>query len=131
MRTGVGRPGKRAQVSNAGKAPGTRADSARGDQRSRLLDGIVDVVAHDGYPDARIGDVAKHAGVSRATFYELFGSKESCLVAAQRAVADRLTAVLTAAIADGEPDRAAQSALGYARGSRIHRRRLKCFGKRL
>ncbi len=72
----------------------------------------MEVVARDGYADARIGEVAKCAGVSRATFYELFANKEDCLLAAQRALAARISAELAAAIADGDSSRAAQSALG-------------------
>jgi AcrR family transcriptional regulator len=71
----------------------------------------VEVVARDGYAEAKVGDVARRAGVSRATFYELFANKEECLLAAQRALSDRLGTELAAAIAQDEPNRAAQSAL--------------------
>ena len=69
------------------------------------------VVARDGYPATKIGDVAGYAGVSRATFYEQFPNKEECLLAAQRELAQQLTNELTAAVHDGEPGRPAQSAL--------------------
>jgi len=86
--------------------------SARPGQRARLLQAIVEVVAGDGYPDAKIGDVTGRAGVSRATFYELFASKEACLLAAQRELAGRLGAELGEAVAQSEPSRGAQAALG-------------------
>lgn len=51
-------------------------------QRHRILDAIVEVVAERGYPETRVVDVIKHAGVSRKTFYELFDDKEDCFLAA-------------------------------------------------
>ena len=111
MTTGVGRPRKQPSATTSTSGPGASADAARSDQRSRLLEAIVDVVARDGYPEAKIGDIAKRAGVSRATFYELFANKEECLLAAQRTLSDRLGTELAAAIAQDEPNRAAQSAL--------------------
>jgi AcrR family transcriptional regulator len=89
-----------------GGAPG------RADQRSRLLEAIVEVVARDGYPEAKIGDLAGRAGVSRATFYELFANKEACLIAAHRELGDQMIDVIGSAVAHGESSRAAQSALG-------------------
>lgn len=96
-------------------APGGEQKSpaaTHADQRSRLLAAIVQIVARDGYPEAKIGDLAECAGVSRATFYELFETKEGCLLAAQRELADRLNDELELAVAQGEAARAAQSALG-------------------
>jgi AcrR family transcriptional regulator len=43
---------------------------------------MVDVVAELGYPETRVVDVIKRAGVSRKTFYELFDDKEDCFLAA-------------------------------------------------
>ena len=40
------------------------------------------VVAEKGYAAATIGDLTAEAGVSRTTFYELFGDKEACFLAA-------------------------------------------------
>jgi len=71
----------------------------------------VEVVARDGYPEAKIGDLASRAGVSRATFYELFANKEACLLEAHRELADRMSDVIGRAVAHGESSRAAQSAL--------------------
>ncbi len=71
----------------------------------------MEVVARDGYPDAKIGDLARRAGVSRATFYELFASKEACLLAAVSELAGRVSDELGEAVAQGEASRAAQSAL--------------------
>jgi AcrR family transcriptional regulator len=77
-----------------------------------MLTAIVEIVARDGFPDAKIGDIAECAGVSRATFYELFESKEACLLAAQQELASKLEEQLQLAVTQGEADRAAQSGLG-------------------
>jgi AcrR family transcriptional regulator len=85
--------------------------SNHGDQRTRLLRAIVEVVALEGYARARIGDLARRAGVSRATFYELFANKEECLLDAQRALAERVSGELAQVVARGESSRALQSTL--------------------
>jgi AcrR family transcriptional regulator len=54
-------------------------------QRSRLLDGMVHAVAERGYGAATVADALRHAGVSRATFYEHFADKEDCFCAAYAA----------------------------------------------
>ncbi|MGB7587393.1 MAG: TetR/AcrR family transcriptional regulator [Solirubrobacterales bacterium] len=51
-------------------------------QRQRILQAMIEVVAERGYPETRIVDLIGVAGVSRKTFYELFGSKEDCFLAA-------------------------------------------------
>lgn len=51
-------------------------------QRNRILAATVDVVADRGYPDTRVVDIIRAAGVSRKTFYELFDDKEECFLAA-------------------------------------------------
>lgn len=101
----------RATGARDGRETALRTSSARVDQRSRLLGAIVEVVARDGYPEAKIGDLASHAGVSRATFYELFASKQACLLTAQSELAGRLSDELGRAVAQSESSRAAQSAL--------------------
>ena len=53
-----------------------------GDQRSRMLTAMGDVVAEKGYAAATVADVVRAAGVSRTTFYEQFRSKEDCFVEA-------------------------------------------------
>jgi AcrR family transcriptional regulator len=78
---------------------------SRDGQRSRLLGAIVEIVAQAGYPDARIGDISARAGVSRATFYQLFDNKEACFVAAHEELAARLDADIAAAVAGVEPAR--------------------------
>jgi AcrR family transcriptional regulator len=78
------------------------------EQRARLLSAIVETVAQYGYVHAKIGDIAKQARVSRATFYELFDDKEECFLAAYREIAGRFSSETRAAIAQGKARAAAQ-----------------------
>ena len=54
-------------------------------QRARLLEAMVQTVAELGYESATVADAVRRARVSRGTFYELFASKEACLLAAYQA----------------------------------------------
>jgi AcrR family transcriptional regulator len=59
-------------------------------QRERMLEAMIDTVAEEGYNAATIVDVARRAGVARKTFYEHFGDKESCFLAAHDWLLERL-----------------------------------------
>jgi AcrR family transcriptional regulator len=70
-------------------------------QRARLLEAMVQAVAEKGYEGATVADAVRLARVSRGTFYELFPSKEACLLAAYTAgyevLEERIRAALVAA----------------------------------
>jgi AcrR family transcriptional regulator len=51
-------------------------------QRERLIAGLAEAVAENGYAGTTIAHITRHAAVSRRTFYEHFGSKDECFVAA-------------------------------------------------
>jgi AcrR family transcriptional regulator len=51
-------------------------------QRERLFAALVAVVAEKGYEATRVADLLELSGVSRSAFYEHFGDKEDCLLAA-------------------------------------------------
>jgi AcrR family transcriptional regulator len=53
--------------------------SAREERRAQLLEVALEVVLRHGYRKANLGDVAREAGVSRATVYNYFSSKEQLL----------------------------------------------------
>ncbi len=55
-------------------------------QRERLIAGIAEAVAENGYAGTTIAHITRHAAVSRRTFYEHFPSKDECFVAAYDAV---------------------------------------------
>ncbi len=51
-------------------------------QRERLIAGLAEAVAENGYSGTTIAHITRHAAVSRRTFYEHFASKDACFVAA-------------------------------------------------
>jgi AcrR family transcriptional regulator len=69
-------------------------------QRARLLEAMVQVVAEKGYAAATVADAVRRAKVSRGTFYELFESKQACLVAAYRLGTEVLEARIDEAVRD-------------------------------
>ena len=66
-------------------------------QRARIVNALALEVSEKGYRNVTVADVVKRAGIARNTFYENFGSKEDCFLAAQRfamsAALDRVVAV--------------------------------------
>jgi AcrR family transcriptional regulator len=67
-------------------------------QRTRIFTGIAAALACHGYEDTKITDIVEFAGVSRATFYERFVSKESCFAAAFEDGVERLVLTIETAI---------------------------------
>jgi AcrR family transcriptional regulator len=59
-------------------------------QRERMLEAMIDTVADHGYRGTTIVEVARRAGVGRRTFYEHFGDKENCFLAAHDWLLERL-----------------------------------------
>lgn len=64
-------------------------------QRARLLQAATEAVAELGYVKTTVADILGRAGVSRATFYQLFRDKEDCFLAAYKNDADFVAAVMT------------------------------------
>jgi AcrR family transcriptional regulator len=95
----------------AASTPVSGGRRRRPDQRSRLLEAIVELVAESGYSAAKVGTLAARAGVSRATFYELFADKEACFLSAAQELATRITLQVQAGIADVDPTGAAPAAM--------------------
>jgi AcrR family transcriptional regulator len=63
-------------------------------QRTRIFDGFAAALAYHGYEDTKVTDIVELSGVSRATFYERFESKELCFDAAYEDGVERLAAVV-------------------------------------
>ncbi|MET0188559.1 MAG: TetR/AcrR family transcriptional regulator [Pseudonocardia sediminis] len=76
---------------------GLTRDEVRRSQRARLLRGMAEAVAEDGYPAATVAGVLKRVHVSRQTFYEHFTDKQDCFLA----VLDESARGLAAALRDG------------------------------
>ena len=69
-------------------------------QRAKLLEAMVQVVAEKGYVAATVADAVRVAKVSRGTFYELFTSKQACLIEAYRLGCEVLEQRIAAAVAE-------------------------------
>lgn len=65
-------------------------------QRARMLTAMAEVSTERGYVDTPVAAVLERAGVSRETFYQQFGSKQDCFVAALEDVIGRLAETLDA-----------------------------------
>lgn len=76
-------------------------------QRERILDGFAVALAYHGYEGTKVTDIVELAGVSRATFYERFESKELCFAAAYEDGIERLTVVVEEAVKN-DTDRASR-----------------------
>jgi AcrR family transcriptional regulator len=63
-------------------------------QRARLLQATTEAVAELGYVKTTVADILTRAGVSRATFYQLFRGKEDIFLAAYKNNADFVAAVM-------------------------------------
>jgi AcrR family transcriptional regulator len=74
-------------------------------QRARIINAMVSAVAQRGFGETRVVDVVDRAGVSRATFYDLFDDLEDCFLAAYDHVSGRLLET-TAAAFDEDPSAA-------------------------
>ncbi|MBW8060016.1 MAG: TetR/AcrR family transcriptional regulator [Solirubrobacterales bacterium] len=74
-------------------------------QRERLLEAMVRVAAAKGYEATTVADVIEVAGVSQATFHEMFEDKTSCFLEAYDAMIDVLVAHVSTAFetASDEP----------------------------
>jgi AcrR family transcriptional regulator len=73
-------------------------------QRDRILWAMAEVSAERGYAHVSVADVLSRAGVSRATFYQLFRDKEDCFGAAYEALAELITSTLAAEFAKLEAE---------------------------
>jgi len=66
-------------------------------QRTRIIRSMIEAVAARGYQETRVVDVVEGAGVSRATFYDLFDDIEDCFLETYDYVSARLFARVSAA----------------------------------
>ena len=99
--------------------------STREERRAQLLEVAREVVLRHGYRKANLGDVAREAGVSRATVYNYFASKELLL----RAIVGHEVQQLRAAVARDVDLRAPPDLqlLDYVRARRRHIKKIKDF----
>jgi AcrR family transcriptional regulator len=106
-------------LATGGKLPPGRHGIPRAavvaNQRGRILAGAAAALAERGYAEVRVSEIAERAGVSRATFYEQFGNKRECVLAAQDEAYDRLNEAIAGSCA-GKADwpTAVAAAIGAA-----------------
>jgi AcrR family transcriptional regulator len=67
-------------------------------QRARIYQGFAAALAYHGYEDTKVTDIVELSGVSRATFYERFESKELCFAAAYEDGVERLVGTVADAV---------------------------------
>ena len=95
-----GNPPKRYRRLPTG-AHGLDPKDVKRDQRERLQNALVELIAKKGYPAVRIVDLAKLAHVSPPTFYSLYSDKEDLFLSAYDEIARRTAkAVLRAYTAE-------------------------------
>jgi AcrR family transcriptional regulator len=82
---------------------GLPRETVTGSQRRRIIGSMIAAVAERGYGDTRVVDVVERAGVSRATFYDLFDDLEHCFLVTFDFVSARLLETASAAF-DESPD---------------------------
>jgi AcrR family transcriptional regulator len=86
-------------------------------QKTRIIGALAEEASRKGYQAVTVADIVKRAGIARNTFYENFGSKEECFLAAQDfAMSAALERVVDAAgEIDEWPDRVAAGLAAFLR----------------
>jgi AcrR family transcriptional regulator len=82
---------------SATAAPGD-APARPGEYRDRLLEGMAAAVDEKGFAEITLADIARHARVSKRTFYEHFDTKQDCLLALYVAASERALARIAESI---------------------------------
>lgn len=72
-------------------------------QRQRLFNALAVVMADRGYSNTTVDDLIKQAGVSKATFYQHFTSKQDCFLSAYAHMQQHLMGAVSAVPATGTP----------------------------
>jgi AcrR family transcriptional regulator len=94
---------------------GLDPEQVRVDQRRRLREAMLELIAERGYPGVRIADLAKLAHVSAPTFYDLYAGKEELFLDAYASIATRMAeTVLGAYTAERPGDDRLQAAIAAA-----------------
>jgi AcrR family transcriptional regulator len=80
-------------------------------QRERLLQAMVQLAGREGLPATTIARVIEQAGVSRPTFYEYFGDRDACFIAALAGVQQLLLADVRRAVEREAPEHAVKTTI--------------------
>jgi AcrR family transcriptional regulator len=82
---------------------GLDPEDVKRDQRKRLQEALIELIAQKGYAAVRIVDLAKLAHVSPPTFYSLYDDKEDLFLSTYDEVAARTAKSVLKAYAAGDP----------------------------
>jgi AcrR family transcriptional regulator len=109
------KPGERYRRLPTG-AHGIDPEEVKRDQRERLQNAIVELIAERGYRAVRILDLTKLARVSRPTFYSLYNDKEELFLAAYDEIAQRTakTAIEAYAVQGTQTERLQAASRAFA-----------------
>lgn len=77
--------------------------SGTASRRQSILEATILVVGRRGYRRTTVADLIAEAGVSRTTFYNHFGDRHECFLAAYEVVVGRVLATVTGACAVDRP----------------------------
>jgi AcrR family transcriptional regulator len=72
-------------------------------QRDRILMGMAEAVAAHGYASTTVAQICDRAGVSRATFYDLFNDKDDCVMACGNALLGEIVTLMTNQFSPDKP----------------------------
>jgi AcrR family transcriptional regulator len=98
-------------MDTAGDSP-TRLPSGKHDlppdlvvqsQRDRIMLAVAEAVRDNGYANTTVTDVCERAGVSTATFYELFRDRDDCLMGAANALLGEIIALVSTRLDPDKP----------------------------
>lgn len=73
-------------------------------QRTRMIQALAEEVVEHGYRDVTVAAIVKRAGVARNTFYESFGNKEECFLAASDFAGEEAMRRVAEALKSAPPD---------------------------
>jgi AcrR family transcriptional regulator len=98
-------------VDTAGESP-TRLPSGKHDlppdvvtqsQRDRIMLAVAEEIAAKGYTKTAVTQICERAGVSTATFYELFRDKDDCLMGAANSLLGEIIALVSTRLSPDKP----------------------------
>jgi AcrR family transcriptional regulator len=72
-------------------------------QRDRIMQAIAEELAESGYVGTTVARVCTRAGVSSATFYELFRDKDDCLMATANTLLGEVVAIVSSRLSSDKP----------------------------
>ncbi len=96
-------------------APITYADASKRLLRNSLLDGVRDLLTQRDWSKVTMAEVARHAGLSRQTVYNEFGSRHGLAQAYALRLVEEYTAEIGAAVDESEGDLDAALTNGFVR----------------